>query len=90
MIILSIYILLICSITFTLMFIDKKKAIRNNFRIPESTFMQLSLIGGGIGTYIGMRVFRHKTLHKKFYVGLPIIIIFNIISFLILSYYVYY
>lgn len=84
MIILLTYILLISIITFTLMFIDKQKAIRNDFRIPESTLISLSLIGGGLGTYIGMRMFRHKTLHKKFYIGLPIIIAFNFLSFSII------
>lgn len=84
MLILISYVILICSITFILMFIDKKKAIKGDFRIPESTFIKLSLLGGGIGTYMGMFTFKHKTLHKKFYIGIPLIIIFNIISIFIL------
>lgn len=77
--VLLLYILLISSFTFILMFIDKRKAIKKDFRISESTFIKLSLLGGALGTYLGMYLFRHKTLHKKFYIGIPLIMIFNII-----------
>lgn len=78
MLIFLLYIFLISIFTFILMFIDKKRSIKNNYRIPESTFINLSLLGGAVGTYIGMYLFRHKTLHKKFYIGIPLIIFFNI------------
>ena len=77
--VLLLYILLISSFTFILMFIDKRKAIKKDFRISESTFIKLSLLCGALGTYLGMYLFRHKTLHKKFYIGIPLIMIFNII-----------
>ena len=77
--VLLLYILLISSFTFILMFIDKRKAIKKEFRISESTFIKLSLLGGALGTYLGMYLFRLKTLHKKFYIGIPLIMIFNII-----------
>lgn len=77
--VLLLYILLISSFTFILMFIDKRNAIKKDFRISESTFIKLSLLGGALGTYLGMYLFRHKTLHKKFYIGIPLIMIFNII-----------
>lgn len=80
------YITLISIFTFILMYVDKQKSIKGDFRISESTFVKLSLIGGAIGTYIGMYTFRHKTLHKKFYIGIPIIILINLISFLLIYY----
>lgn len=84
MTILLIYIGLLCGFSFILMGIDKYKAINNYFRIPESTFIKLSLLGGSLGTYLGMYVFKHKTLHKKFYLGIPIILFLNILIFLLL------
>lgn len=81
MYILFAYIFILCSFTFLLMFLDKQKAIKGDFRISESTFIKLSIAGGALGTYLGMYTFRHKTLHKKFYIGIPFIIIFNIFMF---------
>ncbi|GAA0712256.1 hypothetical protein GCM10008904_25250 [Paraclostridium ghonii] len=77
----NIYFLFISFVTFFLMYIDKQKAINHEWRIPESTLMTLSLIGGAIGTYIGMYTFRHKTRHTKFTVGVPICIILNILFY---------
>lgn len=62
------------------MLYDKKQAIYHNFRISEKTIFIVSLLLGGIGTYVGMYVFRHKTKHLKFTIGIPIVIILNIIS----------
>ncbi|MHA6252066.1 DUF1294 domain-containing protein [Oceanobacillus sp. CAU 1775] len=72
------YIAVVNIITFYLMRIDKQKAIKNQFRIPERTFFLLSILGGAIGTYIGMKLFRHKTKHARFTVGIPILIVLNI------------
>ncbi len=63
------------------MYIDKQRAIKHEWRIPESTLMTLSLIGGSIGTYLGMYTFRHKTKHTKFTIGVPICIIINIVLY---------
>lgn len=74
------YIIIINIISFFIMLYDKKQAIYHNFRISEKTIFIVSLLLGGIGTYIGMYVFRHKTKHLKFTIGIPIVIILNIIS----------
>lgn len=50
------------------MYIDKKKAIKHEWRIKEKTLFILALLGGFIGSYIGMKTFRHKTKHKIFYI----------------------
>ena len=64
--------------------IDKQKAIKEQFRIPERTFFLLSFLGGALGTYIGMQLFRHKTKHTSFTIGIPVLIIWNIIAFIYL------
>ncbi|EQH70612.1 hypothetical protein QMG_1755, partial [Clostridioides difficile DA00256] len=51
------------------MYIDKKRAIRNEWRIKEATLMSIAVIGGSIGSIIGMYSFRHKTKHIKFTFG---------------------
>ena len=53
---------------------DKHKARRGGWRIPERTLLLLALAGGSVGAWIGMKVFRHKTRHPKFSVGLPVIL----------------
>ena len=61
------------------MFIDKRKAIKHRYRIPEKTLFLVSLLGGSIGTLAGMYLFRHKTKHWYFVVGMPLICILHII-----------
>ncbi len=67
--------------------IDKKKAQRGAFRIPEATLFAIALMGGSLGSNIGMRVFRHKTKHWYFVIGMPIIFVLQlcILAFLIIS-----
>lgn len=59
---------------FVLMGWDKSQAIRSGWRVPEKTLLGVALIGGGIGVYLGMRVFRHKTKHLQFNLGVPAIL----------------
>ena len=73
-----VYFLLINFITFVVYGIDKKKAKRQQWRISEKTLIILAIIGGSLGAVAGMKTFRHKTKHKKFYIGIPIIIIIQI------------
>ena len=70
-----------------LMGIDKRKAIRHAFRIPEATLFSVALVGGSIGSILGMLVFRHKTKHWYFKFGMPIILLLQIgiIAFLYFS-----
>ena len=58
--------------------IDKQRATKKMWRIPENTFMWLAVLGGSIGILLGMRAFRHKTLHQKFRIGVPLILIVQI------------
>ena len=77
--ILLVYLLLINAAGFLLMLVDKIKAKRNLWRIPEATLMGIAAIGGSIGAIAGMNLFRHKTKHPKFYIGLPVILALQIV-----------
>ncbi len=66
MIFLWIYLLLCNSLLFVLMYVDKQKAVKRQWRIPERTLLGLGLIGGGIGGILGMKLFRHKTTKGSF------------------------
>lgn len=65
---------------FCLMGIDKQKAVKHQWRVPEKTLFAASLLGGSIGTWAGMYVFRHKTRHWYFVVGMPAILVLQIIA----------
>lgn len=58
---------------------DKGKARRNDWRIPEKTLFLLSLLGGSVGTLMGMYLFRHKTRHWYFVIGMPLILVVQIV-----------
>lgn len=73
------YILAINIIAFLAMGIDKWKAKRDAWRIPEQTLISLVLLGGGIGGIAGMYTFRHKTKKPRFFIGFPAILIIEII-----------
>ena len=74
-----IYLGIINLIGFFSMFLDKQKAKRGKWRIPEKTLFLLAAIGGSLGTTLGMHVFRHKTKHWYFKMGMPLILIVQII-----------
>ena len=74
-IIVVIYLVAINAATFFVYGIDKWKAKRSMWRIPEATLLGLAAIGGSIGAWLGMRAWRHKTMHKKFQLGIPLIIV---------------
>ena len=75
---LAYYIVFINLLGIILMFLDKRKAVKNRWRISENTLMFTALIGGSLGCLIGMYTFRHKTKHKKFTIGIPVLLIVNI------------
>ncbi|MBC6002776.1 DUF1294 domain-containing protein [Paeniclostridium sp. NSJ-45] len=81
---LTLYFIIMSIITFLLMYIDKNRAIKGQWRIPEATLINFSILGGGIGTYMGMYIFRHKTRHPKFTISIPITIILNLFLYYIL------
>ena len=60
-----------------LMGVDKSLAGRRKRRIPESRFFIISLLGGALGTWIGMKLWRHKTKHKSFTFGIPVLFVIN-------------
>ena len=62
-------------VTFTVYGIDKRKARRGTWRIPEKTLFLLPLLGGSVGALLGMKVFRHKTKHWYFVWGIPAILL---------------
>jgi len=59
--------------------IDKWRAVHGRWRISETTLLMLAVIGGSIGALLGMKVWHHKTMHKKFKYGLPLILIAQIV-----------
>lgn len=68
------YLVLINLAAIVLMYIDKQKARKHQWRISEDTLIGVAILGGGIGALWGMHVFRHKTKHAKFTIGIPIIL----------------
>lgn len=81
-----IYLIVINAVGFLLMLIDKVKAKKNAWRIPEATLFLVAAIGGSIGSLLGMYTFRHKTKHIQFIVGMPLILAAQIvIAILILT-----
>ncbi|MEE3495430.1 MAG: DUF1294 domain-containing protein [Butyrivibrio sp.] len=81
---LIIYLVSVNIIGFALMGNDKRRARKNAFRIPEATLFAFSVIGGSIGTLIGMYTFRHKTKHLTFKIGIPLIIFAQILFIVLL------
>lgn len=75
-----IYFIIINLIGFFIMWLDKRKAIKGSWRIPEKTLFIITALGGGIGTIAGMYTFRHKTRKIQFVVGFPLITILEIVT----------
>jgi len=79
------YLFLINAVGFVLMLVDKRKARKNLWRIPEATLMTAAALGGSIGCLAGMYTFRHKTKHLKFTLGIPLILALQIAAVVLLS-----
>ena len=78
---LTTFLLIINIVTFLAYGLDKLKARRKMWRISENTLLGLAVIGGSVGALLGMRLWHHKTLHKKFRYGLPLIFLIQIALF---------
>lgn len=74
-----IYLFLINAAGFVLMLSDRRKAVKGRWRIPERTLIGVAVLGGSIGCLLGMNLFRHKTQHPKFAVGIPVIFAIQIV-----------
>ena len=72
------YLIVINAVTFTVYGIDKWKAKQSKWRISEATLMILAINGGSIGALLGLKVWHHNTMHKKFKYGLPLILLAQI------------
>lgn len=66
-------------IAFMLMYVDKSRARKSQWRIKESTLLFSAILGGSLGSYLGMKLFRHKTKHPKFKYGIPFIILVQLL-----------
>lgn len=71
---LYLYLVIINAIGFLSMLVDKQKARKGAWRIPEKTLMSIAAFGGSLGSFLGMQLFRHKTKHPKFYIGIPVLL----------------
>ena len=80
---LAYYLLAINAVTFIVYGIDKYKAKKAKWRISEATLLLLAVLGGSIGAWMGMKVWHHKTMHKKFKYGIPAILL---IQFALMAY----
>lgn len=73
------YLVIINILGFLSMYIDKRKAKKHEWRISENTLILIALIGGSVGSLIGMNIFKHKTKHIKFSIGIPLIILLQLV-----------
>ena len=81
-----IYLLLINICAFTMMFADKLFSKKRMRRIPESTLIFCGVLGGSIGGLLGMYLFRYKTKHRKFTIGLPLILFLQVAAVIVLKF----
>lgn len=82
---LLIYLVTINAAGFLIMLADKEKAKKHLWRIPEATLLTVAALGGSIGSLAGMKVFHHKTKKPKFYIGIPVILVLQILLLVFLS-----
>lgn len=75
---LFLYLVLLNMIGILIMYVDKTKAKKKAWRIPEKTLFLVSVLGGSIGIWMGMYIFHHKTKHLRFVIGVPMIILIQI------------
>ena len=81
---LLIYLLIVNAVGFILMLVDKIKAKKNRWRIPEATLFLVAVIGGSLGSLLGMYIFRHKTKHFQFVLGIPLILAVQIVTVILI------
>ena len=85
MTLLQIYLLEICAVAFLLCAVDKLCARKNAWRVPAATLLLSAILGGAAGLFLGMLLFRHKTRHKRFIIGVPLLLLLQISMFYFLG-----
>ncbi|WP_201716643.1 DUF1294 domain-containing protein [Rossellomorea arthrocnemi] len=83
--ILYLYAVVINFIGFIIMGRDKRKAERHQYRISERVLWQVAIVGGSVGAFLGMKVYRHKTKHKRFSIGFPLLVMLHCLLFIWLN-----
>lgn len=78
------YLVIVNMITFFIYGVDKRKAEKHLWRIPEANLIGLAILGGSVGAFFAMKTFRHKTKHAKFFVGVPVIFMIQVIVSLLI------
>ena len=81
---LLVYLIIVNALTLLFMLVDKVKAKRNLWRIPERTLLSLCALGGSLGGLLGMKLFRHKTLHLRFSIGIPVMLAVHVVILIFL------
>lgn len=84
---LLLYLLIINIISFIVCYADKRAAIKHKSRVPEKRLFAFALLGGAVGMLLGMLFFRHKTRQWRFVIGIPLIILIQIIALYFVQYY---
>ncbi|KUP05772.1 membrane protein [Bacillus coahuilensis m2-6] len=75
-------ILIVNLVSYSLMGVDKKRAQQGQYRISEKTLWTWTICGGALGSFLGMNAFRHKTKHTHFKIGVPVILLLQVVGFL--------
>ena len=81
---LKIYLIIVNAVALLLMLSDKSFARRKMWRIPEAALIGIAVIGGSVGALVGMYLFRHKTKHMKFVIGIPLILIAQVLLWILI------
>ena len=79
------YLLVVNVVAFMMYGMDKRKAVRKQWRIPEATLLGVAFIGGSVGALLGMQAFRHKTKHWKFKILVPLFLVIHVAIFIYLQ-----
>lgn len=81
---LKIYLIIVNAVALLLMLSDKSFARRKMWRIPEAALIGIAVIGGSVGALVGMYLFRHKTKHMKFVIGIPLILFAQVLLWILI------
>ena len=86
---LTVWLILINLVGFIQMYVDKQRARKDKWRIPEKQLFLVALVGGSVGSIFGMYIFRHKTKHKSFVFGMPSILFLQVAAVVFIGCFLY-